>query len=277
MKKISVTYILMVCFFAVSCSKEEYSIRNLNGNRIMMLGHGGMGTQSTYPMNSMESILACLNLGLDGTEFDVQMTKDCVLVAFHDMDLSDGTNLNGLVHSLKWEDLSEAFYTEFPYLNYPLITLDELFMRIDSPRDYFFSLHCKLYYEGDTDPFFDAHIEALIAMLQKYQLENNVCIESQSESFLARIQSKQPDLKLLLYPSTFDSGLKSALSMNLHGISISNEDISAEQLKHAHDSGLFVAIWDVNTRSQHKEAISKNPDYIQTDNARVLLELLNER
>ena len=87
---------ILVCFIfsvIIACHKDEYNIVNLNGNRITALGHAGMGIGNTYPMNSYESIFKCLNLGMDGTEFDVQMTKDSVLVAYHSQDLSDETNL----------------------------------------------------------------------------------------------------------------------------------------------------------------------------------------
>ena len=109
------------------------NILNLNNNRISALGHGGMGIGYTYPMNSFESILNCLNLGADGTEIDVQMTKDSVLVAFHDKSLEHSTNVSGQIFSKKWNEISDAVYKDPPYTNYRLITLDELFSNISNP------------------------------------------------------------------------------------------------------------------------------------------------
>ena len=40
------------------------------------MGHGGMGTHSLYPNNSLESLLKCVASGADGTDIDVQITKD---------------------------------------------------------------------------------------------------------------------------------------------------------------------------------------------------------
>ena len=69
------------------------------------MGHGGMGFSNVYPMNTFESIMHCINLGADGTEIDVQMTKDGILVAYHDRELSNKTNKCGLVNDFYWNSL----------------------------------------------------------------------------------------------------------------------------------------------------------------------------
>ena len=102
--------ILSILLFVVSsCQKEDFEIINLNNNKITVLGHGGMGIGETYPMNSFESILNCLNLGADGTEIDVQMTKDGVLVAFHDESLEHSTNISGRIFNKTWDEIKAAF------------------------------------------------------------------------------------------------------------------------------------------------------------------------
>lgn len=54
----------------------------------MCLVHDRMNVKSLYPINSMESLINTLETNADGTEFDVQMTKDSVLVLFRDGDLN---------------------------------------------------------------------------------------------------------------------------------------------------------------------------------------------
>ena len=111
-----VFYILTFCLFLFSCKKEEFKVENLNNNAITLLGHGGMGIGSTYPMNSYESVLKCLNLGMDGTEIDIQMSKDSVLVLFHDQEIAGNTNLKGPVNTLNWNELKNLHYNQAPYL-----------------------------------------------------------------------------------------------------------------------------------------------------------------
>lgn len=267
--------ILCFIFLIISCKKEEFNITNLNGNRITILGHGGMGVAHTYPMNSYESILNCLNHGMDGTEIDVQMTKDSVLVAFHGYDLSDNTDLKGFVNSLNWNDIKNAHYTSTPYLDYSIISLDQLFSSIDNIQKYKFTFDCKLYtYNNNTSQFHETYINAVINLIEKYHIENNIYIESQSVEFLTLFKNKESDYKFFIYPSTFESGLDIALSHGLFGITISTRDITKAQIEIAHDNNLWVAIWNTHSKSDNIEAINKNPDFIQTDNVKYLIKLL---
>ncbi len=265
----------IVLSVVISCKKGEFNIQNLNGNKITALGHGGMGVGNTYPMNSSESILKCLNLRMDGTEFDVQMTKDSVLVLYHGQDLSDHTNLKGVINSLNWSEVKNAHYTANPYLNYPIVSLEQLFSNIENIEKYIFTFDCKLYTSTNiNNQFYQSYINAVINLIQKYQIGNNVYIESQSEVFLDMFRNKKPDSKLFIYPSSFESGLNIALSKGLQGITISTRSITKEQIKIAHDNNLLVAIWNTHSKSDNIEAINKNPDFIETDNVKYLIKLL---
>lgn len=273
MKKIIISFIILIS--VISCGKEEFDILNLNGNKIIALGHAGMGSGDTYPMNSYESILKCLNLGMDGTELDVQMTKDSVLVAYHDQDLSENSNIDGLINSLNWHDIKNAYYTQTPYLNYSIISLEELFSNIDNLHKYKFTFDCKLYTNNiNANQFYTSYINAVVNIIQKYNLENNVYIESQSEVFLRLFKNLNPDYKLFIYSSSFESGLDIALSLDLFGLTMSIRDISKDQIEIAHNNNLWVAIWNIHSESDNIEAINMNPDFIQTNEVKSLVELL---
>ena len=262
---------LIISQLLLSCAKENFAIDNLEGNKIKIIGHGGMGIGSIYPMDSYESIIKCLSLGADGVEMDVQMTKDSVLVLFHNKDLSQGTNLKGAINTLLWQEIKNAYSTEFPYLNYGIISLDELFSNIKNLHSFCYTLDCKLYTEQENSAYEDVYIRALVKILDKYSLNNHVYIESSSKSFLTKLQGETPDYKLFIYPTSFETGLQTAIDLNLYGITISTAIVTKEQIKLAHQHGLRVAIWDVHSQSKNTEAIKKNPDIIQTDKVEGLL------
>ncbi|HET6225120.1 MAG TPA: glycerophosphodiester phosphodiesterase family protein [Bacteroidia bacterium] len=267
--------LLLSLLILISCRKERFVIDNLNGNRIIALGHAGMGLGNDYPMNSAESILQCLNIGMDGTEFDVQLTRDSVLVAFHDPDLSNSTTLKGVINSLSWAEVKRAQYTQKLYLNYSIVSLEDLFSNIYNLQQFKFTFDCKLYTENtNTTQFYEFYIRAIIRILQKYQLEDNAFIESQDIAFLRLFKSKKADYKLFIYPASFEEGLSTAKAEQLFGITISSKNITAEQIKLAHENNLWVAIWNTHTEADNKEAIRKSPDCIQTDKAKNLLKLL---
>ena len=266
-------YLLFFSFF-ISCKKEIGETVNLNGNKITALGHGGMGIGNPYPINSFESVLKCLNLGMDGTELDVQMTKDSILVAYHDVDIADNSNGQGMINNLTWEELKNIHYQETLFLNYSIVSLDDLFSNIEDLSKYKFAFDCKLYKDHDsTRLFYKTYINAMVNIIEKFQLEENVYIEAQYGEFLRLFKNKRP-YSFFIHPISFEKGLETALSLDLSGISISTREITGEQIKIAHDHNLMVAIWNTHSESDHMEAINKTPDIIQTDKVRNLIKLL---
>ncbi|WP_460474609.1 glycerophosphodiester phosphodiesterase [Emticicia fontis] len=270
--------LLLFLLSVTSCEKEEiiFEIDNLNRNLITVLGHGGMGIASTYPMNSFESIANCINLGTDGTEMDVQMTKDGVLVAFHDGDLSTKTDLKGVVNSLTWEQIKGARYNDSPYMTYAVISLEQLFSNIANVGAYRFTFDCKLYRETtDDSAYLNQFADAIIVIAEKYDLQRKICIESNDKEFLKILQSKRDKYRLFIYPESFEEGLTTAKELGIYGITISTHLISAEQIEIAHNQGLRIAVWDTHSDQENYEAVQKNPDFIQTDDVKYLVGLLS--
>ncbi len=239
------------------------------------MGHGGMGVSDVYPINSLESIAHCINLDADGTEIDVQMTKDSVLIAFHDSELSPGTTLSGIVSEMTLAEITEARYINIPFTEYRVVTLKRIFTALEDYTDHIFTFDVKLY-PGNNDlaSYYDAYSDAIISFFEKYNLENSVYIESQSPEFLDIIHTKRPNYRLYYYPQNFEDGLTTVLNNDYDGISISNEFISTDDVARAHKHNVFVTIWGVRSKDENVDAIRKNPDMIQTDNVSYLVDLL---
>ena len=265
-----IPFLLIINLFLLSCTKDEFLINNLDGNKIKIVGHGGMGIGSIYPMNCYESIMKCLMLGADGVELDIQMTKDSVLVLYHDHDLSHSTNLKGKINDLIWSEIKNAYYTEFPYFNYSIISLEKLLSNIDNLHRYHYTLDCKYIEEKNKDTY----ARAVIQIIEKYKLKENIYIESSNEQFLKKIQQEKPEYKLFIYPPSFEIGLQTAIDLDLYGMIISTAIITKEQIHLAHQHGIRVAILNVHSQSENVKAIKKNPDIIQTDNLSHLLKIL---
>ena len=67
-----------------------------------------------------------------------------------------------------------------------------------------------------------------------------------------------------------------AISHDLHGISIHNDNITKEQVTIAHENGLYVIIWGVENSQENKDAVLKSPDFIETDDLKDLINFLND-
>lgn len=273
-----ILYISCFALMLFSCKSESFDVDNLNGNKIDALGHAGMGVSNLYPSNSAESILNCLNLGATGSEMDVQMTSDGVLVLFHDASLDQKTNQNGVIYSQTWDQIKSAQYDEVPYTHYNIVRLSDLIENIENPESFIFTLDIKLYSEStNMTNYFDQFSDALVSLFSEYNLYNFVYVESQSTEFLSLLQSKASNIDLYYYPQTFEDGFSTALAFNLKGISISTSSISKEQISEAHNAGVFVTVWDTQSEEENIEAIHKNPDMIQTDRVQYLVDILTEQ
>ena len=259
-----------------SCNKNDGAIINLNNNRIDVLGHAGMGISSLYPINSMESLLSCINSGANGTELDIQLSKDNILVAFHDENLDEKTNLSGRIRELTWDELSSGIYTSTQYLNYKVIRVSDIFNHLNNYQNYIFTFDIKLFPKQgeDFNLYLEDYTDAVSLLYSNYQLHNSTFVEAQAEDFLIMMKLKDGLIKQFIYPQVFETGYSIAQNLNLYGITISNENISSDQVKTAHDSGYFITIWGVNSNKENKNAVSKNPDMIQTDKLNHLISYL---
>ncbi len=265
-----ITYFVSALLFISSAScRKNRTIENLNG-RFEVFGHGGMGIQSTYPLNSTESLQKCLQTDATGTELDVQLSKDSVLIAYHNEDLSENTTGSGRVNDLSWEELSHIRYKTTPYLEYQLTALEPFMASINASGKYI-TFDCKLYTQHNLESYLTIYSNTLVKLIQKFGLQNRCYIESQNETFLMLIKAKLPEAKLCIYRSVFAESLEVAKRLQLFGITMSSDLISKAQIQEAHQHGFFVAIWNVQSRKENREAMEKNPDSIQTDKLDYLL------
>jgi glycerophosphoryl diester phosphodiesterase len=72
-----------------------------------MLNFGHRGFSGLYPENTNLSFNKAVEIGADGIECDLRMTKDGVLVLFHDDDLQRLCGKTGSIESTRWNELSK--------------------------------------------------------------------------------------------------------------------------------------------------------------------------
>ncbi|MHA8262895.1 glycerophosphodiester phosphodiesterase family protein [Lactobacillaceae bacterium Melli_B3] len=86
------------------------------------------GDKANAPENTCLAFQKALNLGVDGIETDVHLTKDGHLVIIHDEDVGRTTDHQGLVNDFTLAELKQMNANQnFPQLGFqPVPTLDEL-------------------------------------------------------------------------------------------------------------------------------------------------------
>lgn len=72
-------------------------------DRPLVFGHRGVPEE--HQENTLPGFKRAIELGIDGVELDVLMTKDNKLVVLHDMDLKRLTGFSGCVPDLTWDQI----------------------------------------------------------------------------------------------------------------------------------------------------------------------------
>ncbi len=236
-----------------------------------------MGSESIYPVNTLESFQSCLDRGADGTEMDVQVTKDSVLVIYHDENLNSLSSCSGYIRDLNWSDISNCKMKSTLFNNLEVLSFDEFMDKVPYPHNYVFTLDCKSHVdEAGKEAYYKLFGRALARTIEKYAMVNNIFIEHPEVSFLNYIKSINPDIKLFLLNNDFDNSLKTARQNGYFGLSIQYESVTAEQIKMAHDSSTRVTLWGVTTDKENYAAVEKCPDFMQTDNIEYLLKIFGK-
>lgn len=74
----------------------------------LKIAHRGIFDNKEIPENSLSAFRKARALGIP-IEFDVQVTKDNIVIVFHDISLKRMCNINGYVENYTYEELKEVF------------------------------------------------------------------------------------------------------------------------------------------------------------------------
>lgn len=276
--RLKVTLLMLTILIIITaCIKkvENYDIYNLNGNDITILGHRGMGELYKHPGNTFEGITPVFGIGAAGAEIDVQITKDSVLVLFHDKDMKLTTTCEGAIYENEWVDIGACEY-HCLVQNVYIITVDNLFSRTHNLNNLYFSFDCKLADNvDDKDVYMATFLCAIKDICDKYSMSDNIYIEG-NEDFLTKAQDLGLTNKLFVTGTgNMDASIKIAQKIGAFGIGTDNLISSAEDVKNAHDAGFWVMMWGAKTRKQNIEIIEKCADIVQTDKPMHMLKVFS--
>lgn len=265
----------MICLLLLltHCEQEEdFHVENLNHNVIMILGHAGMGDLYKYPNNSWESIEPVIGIGADGTELDVQITKDSVLILFHDETLDGRTRCGGFTspYDYNWSAIKDCHYNSL-FADIPIYSVDEVFERIPDLNKLYFSFDCKLAPGLSGNASYRLQfLRAIHKICEKYKMSDRVFIEGDLDLLI-----KAKELGMNNKGFAIGSSLEDVISNQIFGIGTSIDSPAAEEIEIAHANGIQVMMWGAKTDIGNKQAIRLNPDIIQTDKPIPILMLFN--
>lgn len=254
--------------FSCGSFPDKGSIKNLRNNKIAALGHGGMGSRSLIPMNSWGSLEECFELNPDGTEVDVQMTKDGVLVCYHDEKLDKTTECQGTIHKITWEELNSNCVYHTWSSSKSFARLDSVIAKFGKPS-IILSLDLK---ENGPSHEHSLRMRGQILRLAVMNPEISFLIESWDATGSWGFEDPPENMKFFQLCVDAEKGFEIVKTRGLNGISIDYRKINRNQVDLLHDHGYFVMVYGANTSSGNKEAVSLSPDFIQSDRLGHLLD-----
>ncbi len=174
-----------------------YFVRKPEVNHLRTLNIAHRGASSLAPENTIAAFDKAVDIGADGLEFDVQLSKDNVPVIIHDHSLERTTSGKGLVKDhtlaeLKKNDAGSWFAAEFKELEIP--TLEEIFTRYADNR-----LLLNIELKNETEPYPGIE-KAVLQCISRHKLEARTLISSFNHDSLVKCRDINPDIRTgLLY------------------------------------------------------------------------------
>ena len=229
---------------------------------------GGAGPQ---PENSWRAFEYAVQLGYAYLETDTRSTADGKLIAFHDAELDRVTDRAGQVSKLTWKEVSAARVhgtEEIPLLEDLIGTFPEVRFNID------------LKDEGTIGP--------LASVLKRTAAWDRVCVTSFSGARLIAAQrSLDQPICLAVTPAAIAAmrflglpGKEMARRLARQGArcaQVPRQIATRGFIRRAHEVGLDVHVWTLNTREEIERALDLGADGVMTDDVVLLRDVLAGR
>ena len=256
----------------------------LDGATPVAIAHRGGAEEA--PENTLEAFGAAVALGYRYLETDAHVSRDGVVVAFHDPRLDAATDRQGELADLTIAEIEAAdagwvFSPDggrsFPFRDrgVRIPRLEELLLRWPQAR-------------VNIDPKADATVEPLVALIDRLDAWERVCIGSFSDRRLRRVRAlsngractSMGPLAVAVARAASLGRRVPRLGAACIQVPISSgrvRIVSPGFLRAAHRAGLLVHVWTVNERSTMHELLDLGVDGIMTDRPRVLRDVFAER
>lgn len=154
-----------------------------------IIGHRGYS--KNYPENTMLAFKKAYEIGMDGIETDVQLTKDNQIVLIHDEKIDRTSNHNGYVKDYTLAELkSFNFNNHMPLYECPIPTLEELLIYV---KDHPMLLNIEI----KTSKIQYPNLEQMTYdMVKKYGLLDKTFFSSFHLPSLVKLKEIDPNLTL---------------------------------------------------------------------------------
>ncbi|UYX54926.1 glycerophosphodiester phosphodiesterase [Bacillus thuringiensis] len=291
MKKISIITIIC-CFIVISIfvfhqvNEQKYTKAINQSNHIKNIAHRGASAYA--PEHTITSYKLGQQLKGDYIEIDLQMTKDGHLVAMHDETLNRTTNGTGFVKDHTLDEIKQLNAGSFFNEKYPNLakeefksakvpTLEEIIVTFGRDANYYIETKSPDEYPGME--------EKLLEIMNHFQINDKVIIQSFSEDSLRKIHSLNgniPLVQLLSYKQAVQLTASEIEKYKTYcmGLGMNYKYIDAAYVKKIKKYELEVHPFTVDNEKDMKKLLSWGVDGMFTnypDRLQSILDLKNHK
>lgn len=236
-----------------------------------IIGHRG-GAKG-FPENTLAAFKKAVELGADGVEFDVQLTKDGEVVVIHDELIDRTMSGSGLVKDHTLKELRQMSAGEFfspDFKSEKIPTLAEVLEVVQDLE--VINIELKNYL-----PYPELE-EKVLKLVDQFEIRDQVIISSFNHYSLQKVKKLQPEIRTgallmakIINPSdyAFKRGFN---ALHLHFLTADQEIIDK-----SHFMGMQVNVYTVNFPESVIELLEKEVDMIMTDDLEMALDLRDEK
>ena len=222
----------------------------------MSLIYGHRGASGHAPENTLEAFKLSMEMGADGFELDVHLSKDGQLVVIHDETVDRTTNGTGFVKDLTLAQLKEldACNGMEKYRGAKIPTLAEVFDLVKGTAQI-------VNVEIKTDEYFYPDIEKkCLELVREKGVADQVIFSSFNHHTLLRMRQLSPEAKLgMLYLEIMAKPWEYAKQLNVEYLHPMKMNIYVPGFAEgAREAGFGVNMWTINDAETIAECLKQD-------------------
>ncbi len=234
--------------FLDSCEKHLDSVI-ADEISTQFVNYAHRGASEYLPENTLLAFYTGIYMGANGIETDVRLTKDGVMILFHDDTIDRVTDASGKVEDYTYDELREFFVNKNGYCD--KIVKFEDFLERFCFRDITFAIELKGpgVEKGTAD------------LIRKYNMERKVVVTSFEFDYIKRIKEYAPELRVGYLTGDADDEIIARLkAIKADEICPKAVNITAEKVDAWHREGFRVRAWGVGNEELMKKAYDAGVD-----------------
>ncbi len=240
----------------------------------MTKNYAHRGFSGAYPENTMLAFRKAVEVGCDGIENDVHLTKDGELVIIHDERVDRTTDGTGLVGDYTLAELKKlnasVLYPEFGVQEIP--TLREYFEYVKN-----LPIMTNIELKTGVDPYPGIE-EKVYDMIMEYGLKDKIIISSFNHYSVLRMKALDPDIICGFLEESWiiDAGAYASK----HGVACWHplfNTLTEENVAELRKYQLMINCWTVNDEEDIRRMIDLNVDIVIGNYPDKVRRILNER